>query len=54
MRRAWIFAKKKTAKKILRIPVWQNAEVSYVEPNITQVTGSKAASLMRLEWEDSK
>ncbi len=43
MRRASIFAKKKAAEKNLKIPVWQNGGVSYVDPNTAQPTGSKAA-----------
>ena len=42
MRRASILAKRKAAEKNLKIPVWQDGEVSYMDPNISPETGSKA------------
>lgn len=42
MRRASILAKRKAAEKNLKIPVWQDGKVSYMDPNTSRETGSKA------------
>ena len=43
MKRASILAKRKAAEKNLKIPVWQNGKISYMDPNTSRETGSKAA-----------
>ena len=45
MRRASILAKRRAAAKNLKIPVWKDGKVSYIDPNISPATGSKAAHL---------
>ena len=42
MRRASILAKSKAAEKNLKIPVWQDGKISYMDPITSKATGSKA------------